>query len=213
MPFTPVIGISGYAGFRVLEKVAPRQREVFDRSPDLVRNIEYFRANIEKATSAEALVKDRKLLTVALGAFGLGEEIDKRALVQRIIESDPSDARSIVNRLNDPRYKALTRAFDYGGITGGAIVLSSTFREEIIAQYKSLEFERAVGDADPDFRLALNFKREIAPIAAGESVERVGWLQTLGQLPVRTLISKAFGLPEAVAKLDIDKQVELFERR
>lgn len=213
MAFQPVIGVTGYVGFRVLERVAPRQQEIFDRSPDIQRDIAYFRDNIANALTAEDLVKDRRLLTVALGAFGLGEEINKRALVQRIIESNVFEERSLVNRVNDSRYKELTKAFGYGDITEGTNVLRDAFREDIIARYKSLEFERAVGNADPDFRLALNFKREIAAITSGENVDRVGWLQILGQRPVRELLATALGIPDAVAGLDIDQQIKIFEDR
>ena len=213
MAFTPVIGIGGYAGFRVLEQIAPRQREAFDRSPDIQRNIEYFRANISKAVTAEDLVADRKLLAVALGAFGLGEEIDKRAFVRRIIESSTTEERSLVNRINDPRYKELTKAFGYGDLSGGSNVLRESFREDIIARYKALEFERAVGEGDPDFRLALNFKREIVKIASGENADRVGWLQVLGQRPLRELLSTALQIPDEIAQLDIDQQVKIFEER
>ncbi|GAB4530886.1 MAG: DUF1217 domain-containing protein [Amphiplicatus sp.] len=213
MTFVPVVGIGGYAGFRVLEKTAARQQAALERTPQIQRNIEYFRENVGKALTAEALVQDRRLLTVALGAFGLGEEIDKRAFVRKILESSTEDSRSLVNRLADNRYRALAKAFAYGDGVGAVQVQLPTFVEDIIARYKTQEFERAVGDVDPDFRLALNFKREIAEIAAGANVERAGWLQALGRAPVRRFLETALAMPKGVVRIDIDKQVEIFEDR
>lgn len=210
MAFQPVIGVGGYGGWRILEATQARQREAFERSPMLTRDIEYFRENIENARTAEDLVKDRRLLTVALGAFGLGDEINKQAFVQKILEGGTDDSSSFANRLGDPRWQALAKAFDYGNITQGSNILLKEFREDVIARYKSLEFERAVGDVDNDMRLAMNFKREIGAIASSESADRSGWLKIMGSLPMRTLMQTALGLPESVAQLDLDKQQEIF---
>jgi hypothetical protein len=106
----------------------------------------------------------------------------------------------------------MAKAFGYGNVAGPKIELNS-FRDDIIARYKSLEFERAVGDVDGDMRLAMNFKREIDAIASGENVDRSGWLQVMGQLPIRTLLTTAFGFPTSFAQLDIDKQKEMFEKK
>ncbi|MGE0407927.1 MAG: DUF1217 domain-containing protein [Amphiplicatus sp.] len=207
--FQPAIPIGGYGGWRVLQKTAPQQRAAFEKSPSLNRHIEYFRENIKNALTAEDLVKDRRLLVVALGAFGLGDEINKRAFIQRALEGGTDDPSAFANRLSDLRWRKMSKSFGYGNIAGANVGLSA-FREDIIARYKSLEFERAVGEVDEDMRVAMNFKREIAEIAAGENVDRTGWLQVMGRLPLRTLLSTALGLPKSVAQLDIDKQREIF---
>lgn len=211
MFFQPAIGVGGYGGWRILQATASRQQETFEKSPSLGRDIEYFRENITKATTAEALVKDRRLLRVALGAFGLSSEINKQALVQKILADGTEEPTAFANRLGDARFKNLAEAFDYGNITAGSNILLKSFREDIIARFKTQEFERAVGETDGDMRLALNFKREIGAIASSESVDRVGWFQVMGQRPLRTLISTALGLPESVAQLDLDKQQEIFQ--
>lgn len=210
MFYQPVIGLGGYGGWRILQATADRQHAAFERSPLIQRNIDYFRKNVSSATTAEALVKDRRLLTVALGAFGLGDQINKRAFIQKILEDGTERRDSFANRLGDPRFKAFSAAFGYGDIINGSSVLLTSFREDIIARYKSLEFERAVGEVDGDMRLALDFKREIADIAAGQNADQVGWLQAMGSLPVRTLLGTAFGLPDTSAALDVDRQVEIF---
>ncbi len=213
MTFTPAVGAGGLAGFRLLERSSPQQRAAFERSPEIKRNIEYFEANIAKAKTAEDLVKDRRLLAVALGAFGLGDEINKGAYVRRALESDTADGRSFVRRIADARYLEFAKAFGYGDLTNGTNVELSTFKRDIVQRYKQLEFERAVGRADGDIRLALNFRREIAKIANGDDVDKIGVLQILGQRPVRELLTAALGLPQSLARLDIDRQKQLIEQR
>ena len=211
MFFQPTAPIGGYGGWLVLERTAPRQRAVFEKSPALLREIQYFRDNIANATTAEALVKDRRLLAVALGAFGLGDEIGKRAFIERVLEEGTEKSDAFANRLNEPRFKALSEAFGYGNILAGFKVTLFSFQEDIVSRFKSLEFERAVGESDADMRLAMNFKREIATIASGESAGRIGWLQAMGQRPIRELLTTAFGLPASIAQVDIDRQKEIFE--
>lgn len=213
MVFQPVIGTGGYAGWRVLESTQARQQETFDRSPVIQREIDYFRENIANATSAEALVSDRRLLSVALSAFGLGDEINKQAFVQRVLEEGTLLTTSFANRLNDPRYLAFAETFSYGNVVDPAVG-TEAFREDIIARYKTFEFERAVGETDNDMRIALNFKREIAAIAetaaASPDNERLAWFQIMGNQPLRELVGTALNIPAEAAQVDIDQQQEMF---
>ena len=211
--FQPVVGTGGYLGWRVLESSEARQREQFENSPLLEREIEYFRENIANATTAEALVEDRRLLSVALGAFDLSDEINKRAFVQKILEDGTEVTSSFANRLNDPRWRAMAETFSYGNLLDPD-VSSEAFREDIIARYKTLEFERAVGDVDGDMRVALNFRREIADIAAdAPESETTAWFRIMGSPPLRELVATALNIPAEVSQVDIDQQRELFADR
>lgn len=211
--FQPAVPISGYGGWKILENTAARQQATFEKSPSLQSDIQYFYDNIGKATTPEALVSDRRLLSVALGAFGLDDEINKKAFIKKALESKTYDPSSFVNRMNEPRYQALAKAFGYGDGLGAFNVGRPVFQDNIVAKYKALEFERAVGDVDNDMRLAMNFKRQIGDIASGSKVDSIGWFQIMGQAPLRELVSTALGLPSSVAQLDIDKQKQIFEQK
>ena len=63
-----------------------------------------------------------------------------------------------------------------------------------------------MGGADNDMRLAMNFRREIAELAAGEGGS---WYSVLGSKPLRQVFEKAFGLPKAFGQIDIDQQREV----
>ncbi|MEM9370573.1 MAG: flagellar protein, partial [Pseudomonadota bacterium] len=84
--FAPILPATGLVGFKLLEQTQTVQREIFDRQPEIARDTDYFRETIATVQSAGALVEDRRLLRVALGAFGLDEEIDKRAFIRKILE-------------------------------------------------------------------------------------------------------------------------------
>ena len=211
--FQPAVGTGGYLGWRVLENSEVRQREQFEQSPLIEREVEYFRENISKATSAEALVEDRRLLRVALGAFGLGDELNKGAFIQKILEEGTLEDRSFANRISDQRYRDLADTFSYGNLVDPEVG-SEAFREDIIARYKTLEFERAVGDVDGDMRVAMNFKREIGDIAAtAVENETTAWFQIMGNPPLRELVATALNIPAEASQVDIDQQQEFFADR
>lgn len=210
--FQPAIASGGYAGWKVFERSAANQLDAFARQTSVRRELAYFRENIAGVADASDLVADRRLLAVALGAFGLDDEIGKRALVRRVLDEGTDDPRSFANRMNDPRWKAFAAAFGFGDLSGPKTG-SIAFREEIAVRYIERAFERAVGEGDANFRLALNFRREAKAIASGANADRIGWFQILGQKPLRAIVEAAFGLPASTASLDIDRQREMFEEK
>ena len=213
--FQPVVPVSGIAGLAFIERTQEKQQAAFEQSPQLQREMEYFRENVFKATTAEALVADRTLLKVALGAFGLDDDIDKKYFLQRILEEGTEDQEALAMRLVDTRYREFSEAFGYGNLLG-ANVLNSDFSEQMLSQFKTRQFEIAVGQVDNSVRLAMNFKREIAKfLPETDEVDNAGtaWFRMMGNEPIRSVLEMAFGLPGEIGALDIDKQKELFEAK
>ena len=212
MTFTPAIPLTGFAGWRVFNESADRQFEAFKSTATIIRDVEYFKENIANATTPEDLVKDRRLLTVALGAFGLEEEINKKAFIRRMLDEGTDNQQSFANKLADSRWKDFVKGFPYGNL-GGVNLSSTTFQEKIADQYMERTFEARVGDVNTDMRLAMNFRREAARIAQGSAVETAGWFQIMGQKPLRAVVEGAFGLPTEFGTIDIDQQKVALEQK
>jgi Protein of unknown function (DUF1217) len=206
MSFQPTIPLPGIAGWRFLERTQASQQAAFEKGPELQRDIAYFEGKIAGITSAADLVADRRLLKVALGAFGLEGEIDKRAFIRKILDEGTLDPKALANRLTDKSFLKLTQAFGFGD-PGGARTGEAGFAARIVAAYKTRAFEAAVGEADNNMRLAMNFRREIAALAAGE--EGGSWFSVLGSKPLRAVFEKAFGLPTQFGQIDVDQQREV----
>src|SRR5260221_92271 len=62
----------------------------FQKSPGYAQAVAYYQANIGKGTSVDALLKDRKLLTVAPSAFQLESEGDAQGLPRQLLTADPA---------------------------------------------------------------------------------------------------------------------------
>ncbi len=205
MTFAPIIPASGVIGLRLLSQTQETQRAIFDQQPQLARDVDYFTEKIAEVRTAEDLVGDRRLLRVALGAFGLDDEIDKGAFIRKILEEGSEDPDAFANKLDDPRYVNFTRAMGFGDILG-ARTGDVGFAAGITSAYKERQFELAVGEQDSSLRLALNFRREIQTYANANDPEGTAWFSAMGDLPVRTVFEGAFGLSASFGQLDIDRQ-------
>ena len=212
MTYSPVIPASGYAGWAILKRTMAKQTETFVKSAEIVRDEDYFRANIGKINTAEDLVKDRRLLKVALGAFGLEADITNKAFIQKVLEGGTLDARSLANRLADKQYVKLSAAFGFGDFKIPSTKVS-TFPDQILKDYKSRSFEVAVGDQDGDLRLALNAERELTALAAKTGSEDTKWFTILGNTALKRVFTKALGLPRSISAVDLDQQLRVFKEK
>ena len=206
MTFAPILPAEGIVGFRLLEQTEAAQRTIFDRQPQITRDVQYFRENIASVATAQDLVSDRQLLRVALGAFGLDEQINSGAFLRKILEDGTDDPLSLANRLVDTRFQRFAETFGFGN-SGGAQTAEIGFAEQITTAFTDRQFEIAVGEQDNSLRLALNFRREIAEYANASDPVDTAFFQIIGDLPVRTVLEGALGLDtQSFGQLDIDRQ-------
>jgi Protein of unknown function (DUF1217) len=213
MTYTPVIPTGGIGGFAYLKRTREAQQAALEASPQVQRNVAAFRERIASVASAEELVADRQLLTVALGAFGLGEDINSKYLIRKILESDPSDPKSLVSRYADKRYRALSESFGFGAAPGGQ-VRSEGFADRIVSRYADRQFEIAAGEVDGDMRLALAFGRDLNEVVNREGLSDNGkWFTIMATPPLRSVFETALGLPGSIGQLDLDRQLVDFRER
>lgn len=210
MTFTPAVPLGGLAGYRFLETTQTAQRASFDQSPSLQRQIAYFSENIKNVETPADLVADRQLLEVSMVAFGLGDDLYKKAFIEKVLEEGTIDSGSLANRLVDRRYTEFAEAFGFDNPLVDNTKLD-TFRDNIIGKFLDQNYEIAVGEQDPSLRLALYFKREGADIS--EAGGDTGWFALMGDTASRTVLTTALNIPTEVASLDIDTQLELFQDR
>lgn len=212
MSFQPVLPLAGFAGWSFLKRTMPRQQVVQQASPVLQRDEAYFRDRIGKVRTAEQLVNDKRLLRIALTAFGLEGDLNSKAFVQKVLEGGTLKEGSLANKLANKQYQKFSAAFGFGDFSVPRTAIS-TFPEEILAQYRIRSFETAVGQQNNDYRLALNAEREIPALAAREISETAKWYSVLANPPLRQVVQTAFGLPKSFAAIDLDQQVSVLRER
>ena len=210
MSYQPIVPTGGLVGWRFLTKTMDRQQDTFTNTAQNQRDTDYFRENLSSATTAAELVENRRLLQVALGAYGLQDDLNNRAFIQKILESDLTDGASLANRLSDDRYARFAEDFGFNSVAGPRTSLNA-FADRIIQSYEDASFEIAVGEQNEDLRLALNAKRELPEIAARSSSDDTKWFLILGTPPLREVFETALALPSGFGQIDIEQQLDTFK--
>lgn len=211
MSFQPVILSGGNLGWTFLKTSRDAQQAAFDRSQPIRTSTDYFQEKIGSISSAQDLVSDRRLLSVALGAFGLDDDINNVFFIRKVLEEGTLRDDAFANRLSDKRYAAMADAFGFHLSPPNTVL--SDFSATIVQQYQDRQFEIAVGDQDDRLRLALGVKRDIDDIASRSLPEDTAWFTIMGNPPLRRVFEKALGLPSQLAAIDLDQQLGEFRAK
>jgi hypothetical protein len=210
--FQPVIPSAGLTGWRFLQRTYDAQFETFSNSAIVQRDTDYFREKIGQISTAEDLVADRRLLAVALGAFGLQDDLDNRYFIRKILEEGTVNEDALANKFADTRYKELSAAFGFGP-TESVKTSETSFADAIVAGFQAGSFEIAAGAQDDAMRVALYAQRSLATLASSEMSDDAKWFTVLGDPPLRDLFEKALNLPGEIGQIDIDQQLGVFKDR
>jgi hypothetical protein len=199
-------------GWNFLQRSYDTQFAAFSKASQLNRDVDYFSKKINTVLTAKELVDDRRLLSVALGAFSLSDDLDNRYFIQKILEEGTESSDALANRLADDRYRRLSKAFGFGpGDVPGT--LNPTRMSETVDLYKTLSFEVSVGEQDDTMRVALYAQRELRDLAKSTMSEDAKWFSVMALPPLRKMFETALGLPASFGQIDIDKQLLVFQER
>lgn len=212
MSFSPVIPFGGYAGWTFLKRTMASQQAALAAAPEQKRDTAYFREKIGSISTAEQLVSDRRLLKVALGAFGLEADLNNRFFIRKVLEDGTLKEGALALRLADPRYREFSAAFGFGDFSTPNTKLSD-FADKTLAAYAQRGFEAAVGQQNGTMRLALNAEREVVTLARRSSSEDTKWFSVMGSKPLREVFQTALGLPASFASIDLDQQLTVLKDR
>ncbi len=208
--FQPVVPFGGFAGWSFLTRTIESQKDAHAKSPEVDRQVKYFEENISKIKTAEDLVSNYTMLKVALGAFGLGDDINNKFFIRKVLEDGTINDDALANKLSDKRYLEMSKAFGFGDFAAPNTSLSD-FATKITASFKERQFEVAVGNQNENFRLALGLNRDLSEIAGKDIAEDTMWFSVMGNPPLRKVFETAFNLPRSFGALDLDKQLETFK--
>ena len=211
MSFVPIVGLGGYAGWATLKRTQTVQKTAFASQAVVKRDADYFRSKIGQIASAEQLVSDRRLLTVALGAFGLDADINNRYFIRKVLEDGTLAEGALALKLSDTRYREFSAAFGFD-LSPPKTKLSD-FADKMLGQWQDRQFEVAVGSVAESLRLSMNAERELAKLASSSMGEDAKWFGVMGQPPLRLVFETAFGLPKAFGTLDIDVQKTMLKQK
>ena len=197
-------GLSAEMNYRMIQDNYDRRFQAYIDSPQTTRDLDYFSEKIAEIESADDIIDDYRLKQIVMQAFGLEDLENSNHMLKRILTDDLDDEEnpSLALLMNDPRFQdaATTLRLDKGIET----IQSTDVLSKITKRYLINGFEKQVGEDSIGARQALYFQRNI-----GEA-ENV--FQVMADPTLKEVARLAAGLPQEVARLEFDKQVELFEK-
>ncbi len=105
--------LSTYLGYRFYAADFAKSLQRVAAEPTSAHDQAYYQANIGKVTSVDGFVKNYRLYSYALKAFGLEDKMNAPAFMKKVLESDLTNSKSFANSLNDTRFKAFAAAFSF----------------------------------------------------------------------------------------------------
>ena len=181
--------------FTAIVRDLARMQSITAQTPTAKHAIAYYRTNIGKITSLDQFVGDYRLLSFALNAYGLGDQIKSIALVRKVIEGGVSDPQSLANKLRDPRWKSFAAAFDFKG--GPPLAFSQSSRVQMTVQsYVQQKLESDQGAQNAGVQLALYFRR-IGPTITNS-------YEVMGDKNLLKVAQTILGLPASFNAANID---------
>lgn len=178
--------------------------KTFEAQPTVKRDIATFNEDIGEIKSVDDLMKNRRVLTMVLSAFQLESEIDKPAMVHKILTENPADEDSLVNRLAEPRWAKLASAM-YGLNANPDFFQNQSNVNAILAGYKTNEFEKFEGENADGVREALYFKRLAGDVDALS--------QIMADKTLMHVVRVGLGLPESFQSLSYEQQRDRLEKQ
>jgi Protein of unknown function (DUF1217) len=164
---------------------------------------EYYQANIGKVTTVAQFVSNYRLLSYALQAYGLGNQINNKALITKVLEQGTTSSKALANTLPNVNWKKFAEAFNFSA-TGSSSPTSSTSVSTTVADYTEQQLETNEGASDPGVQLALYFKRVAPTVTSGYSI--------LADSNLLQVVQSIFKLAPTDNASEIDKEATEIEK-
>ncbi len=152
-----------------IENNLARYQKMVANEPSVKTATEYYAANIGNVKSISDLVGNYRLLSYALTAYGLGDQVDNKALVTQVLEGGVSSSKALANTLSNPNWAKFAAAFNFAA-DGASSISTSSAVSATEAAYGEQTLESQQGQQDVGVQLALYFQRVAPTITSAYSV-------------------------------------------
>jgi len=163
----------------------------------------YFLEHIVEVTSIDEFLKNDRLYEYAMWGFRIDPSTTTKDFMRKVLEGGTADPNSFANKLTDENFAAFAAAFDFAG--HGAEATTYSPASVAVSNYMRQTLEENAGTDNEGVRLALYFERKASTITS--------FYQVLADPALAEVVRTVLALPDEIAQADIDKQVQLMERR
>jgi hypothetical protein len=188
------------SAYLTVENHLSQWQKLAANAPAVQTATKYFEQNIGSVTSAKQLVANPRLFDYAMTAFGLGDRIYAKGLMQKVLEQGVTSSTALANTLNNTNILAFAEAFDFAD-NGSATTASSSLVDQVVGKYVENSLETSQGQQNPGVQLALYFQ------AQAPNVTSV--YQILADKNLLSVVQTALGISPMTAAEPIDTQANM----
>lgn len=200
-------GLGSPTALRLIDTTKDRQLALMRNEPVNARAEQAFRERIGQINSPEALIADFEVYSFVMRAFDLEDQIFGRGLMRKVLEADPVEPSSLLNRLTDPRFRELHLSLGFTTEAGPQTpdFTGAAFQDAIVDRFYNRQFINENDAQNSTVGTVLEFRERADGIST--------WFDVLSNNKMTQFFQVALGLPSQLSALDLDKQAEMLADR
>ncbi len=202
----PLQGLSSSLGLALVDATRDRQIQSIENSAQGKREIDTFRERIGDIETVDQLIEDHDLYVFVMKAYDLEDQIFGKAMMAKVLKSDPDDPASLVNRLTDQKFRDLNR--DMGFLpndAGNNNTFLTSWQDKMVDRFVERQFINSQADQNETIGTVLEFRN-----VASSITEPFGFLKNA---EMSDFIRTVLGIPSSAAGLDIDRQADMIDKK
>lgn len=202
-----IAGLGSQLALNFIDSTKDRQMEILRNEPRNQREAEAFKERIASISSPEEFVQDYEVYSFVMKAFDLEDQIFGRGMIRKVLESDPSDETSLVNRLTNSSLGELHGALGFTTAAGpqSPDFTNAEWQQGIIDRYYETVFLNENAEQNATVGTVLELRAKVGEIDS--------WIDVLKDREIGEFFRTALGLPSEMARLEIEQQERIFENR
>jgi hypothetical protein len=182
----------------------PRYQKITASEPMVKAQTKYYQDNIGNIKTPEDLVNNYRLFSYVMTAFGLGDQLYAKAMIQKVLDQGVGSTRNLAYTLNNPKILALAQTFDFAA-NGAATTSSDAVKTGVVNQYIEQQLETDQAQTEPGVQLALYFKNHASSITSTYSI--------LADKNLLTVVQTALAISPYMSLMDVDRQASMLKAK
>ena len=190
--------VSTLGGYLQVSNNLTKWEDMTASDPTVKEQTAYYKANIGNVKTPADLVKNYRLFSYVMTAYGLGDMTTYgKGLIEKVLDQGTYSQKDLAYTLHNPQILALAQAFNFTA-NGDSTTSSTTVQSGVVNSYVEQTLEINQGKSAPGVQLAMYFQQNAPKITSSYSI--------LADKSLLTVVQTALGISPYTSMQNIDTQ-------
>lgn len=196
--------MNSFTSYHLISRSLPETLARTAKQPSVAREIAYYQSKIGNVKTIDDFLKDTRLFTFAMKAWGLEDMAYAKGLMRKVLEGGIDDPSSPANRLASGRFREFAAVFNFKSY-GKATTAFDKVQQGTVDSFIRQTLEKEKGEQNTAIQLALYFERKAPSIKSA--------MHILADRNLLKVVQTALDIPAFTASGRIDAQASLIEQK